>query len=370
VSKTFPNGVKAVSDFSLEIADGEFVVLVGPSGCGKSTILRTIAGLEDLDEGEIWIDEREISGIAPGKRDIAMVFQNYALYPHMSVYKNLAYSLTVGRVKREEIDRRVRETAKLLGIDELLDRRPGQLSGGQSQRVALGRAIVREPKVFLMDEPLSNLDAQLRQAMRTMMTRLHLQLKSTFLYVTHDQVEAMTMGDRIVIMKEGEIQQADTPEAVYQNPRNRFVAEFIGAPQINILPAALCRRERAVFANIDTNAIQIPDSVAEQLSGAAWETPTVDIGIRPEDITVRPAHTSGGVPAAVELRQSAGSEVYLHLRFLSGGHPVVAKVSPDHAAGRGDEVMVEINVRKLHFFDPVSGTSFSYNAYVNLLKTL
>ena len=283
IYKRYAGGVTAVSDFTLDIDDKEFIILVGPSGCGKSTTLRMVAGLEEISEGELYIGGRLVNDVAPKDRDIAMVFQNYALYPHMTVFENMAFGLKLRKTPKDEIKKRVTEAAKILDIEHLLDRKPKALSGGQRQRVAMGRAIVRNPKVFLMDEPLSNLDAKLRVAMRTEIKKLHNKLQTTFMYVTHDQTEAMTMGTRIVVMKDGVIQQVDTPANLYTKPDNVFVAGFIGSPQMNFVTATLSKENGSVYASFGDNKIMIPNGkVTPELEGYIGKE--VIVGIRPEDI--------------------------------------------------------------------------------------
>nr|MCR4885414.1 sn-glycerol-3-phosphate ABC transporter ATP-binding protein UgpC [Clostridiales bacterium] len=284
IYKVYPGGVTAVSDFNLDIEDKEFIVLVGPSGCGKSTTLRMVAGLEEISDGELYIGDKLVNDVAPKDRDIAMVFQNYALYPHMTVYDNMAFGLKLRKTPKEEIKKRVEEAARILDIEHLLNRKPKALSGGQRQRVALGRAIVREPKVFLMDEPLSNLDAKLRVAMRTEITKLHNRLQTTFIYVTHDQTEAMTMGSRIVIMKDGVVQQTDTPQNNYDYPSNKFVAGFIGSPQMNFFDVHFSRQGDKVYAVFGENAVVVPKDILKRFKDESYLQKEVTMGIRPEDI--------------------------------------------------------------------------------------
>ena len=325
VYKVYPGGITAVSDFNLEIGDKEFIVLVGPSGCGKSTTLRMIAGLEEISDGELFIGDKMVNDVAPKDRDIAMVFQNYALYPHMTVYNNMAFGLKLRKTPKVEIKQRVDEAARILDITDLLGRKPKALSGGQRQRVALGRAIVREPKVFLMDEPLSNLDAKLRVQMRTEITRLHQRLQTTFIYVTHDQTEAMTMGTRIVIMKDGLIQQADTPQNCFDYPANKFVAGFIGSPQMNFFTARLAAEDDRVWALFGENKIS--------------------------------SHPEAAMLAHVEVTELMGSETYLHF-FVSGkAENVIARVDPRVVNRVGDDVKVAIDASKLYFFDKDSELS-------------
>ena len=356
VRKVYPGGVIAVQGADLEIADKEFVVLVGPSGCGKSTTLRMIAGLEDLSAGEIYIGGRLVNNIAPKDRDIAMVFQSYALYPHMTVYKNLAFGLKLRKIPRQEIDLRVREAAEILGITDLLARRPKALSGGQRQRVAVGRAIVRQPQVFLFDEPLSNLDAKLRVQMRAEIIKLHQQLQSTMVYVTHDQVEAMTMGDRIVVMHEGEIQQVDTPMHVYRHPANRFVASFIGSPPMNLIEGALeAVADTLRFrAGDGTLALEPPRDCVEVLTPYAGQP--VCCGIRPEDMAIAAPGTDPcwqPLEAVLEVVEPMGAETYLH--FTLNGQPATARVRTETPPAVNEACALAVNTERLHFFDSETG---------------
>ena len=320
VYKKYEGGVVAVSDFNLDVADKEFVILVGPSGCGKSTTLRMLAGLEDISEGEIYIDDRCVNDVLPKDRDIAMVFQNYALYPHMSVRDNMAFALKLRKMPKDEINRRVQEAAKILEIEHLLDRKPKALSGGQRQRVALGRAIVRDPKVFLMDEPLSNLDAKLRVQMRVEITKLHHRLKTTFVYVTHDQTEAMTMGTRIVVMKDGFIQQVDSPTELYDNPVNTFVAGFIGMPPMNFINAVINVEGSDVFVSFENVTIKLPEryAVEEVMERDGQE---VIFGVRPEaitdDITYVTDHPESAFTADVDVVEMLGAESPQLVRLLT-----------------------------------------------------
>ena len=315
-------GVVAVQEFSLDIADKEFIVLVGPSGCGKSTTLRMVAGLEDISEGELYIDDCLMNGVAPKDRDIAMVFQNYALYPHMSVYDNMAFSLKLKHVDKAEIDKKVREAAEILGITEYLDRKPKALSGGQRQRVAIGRAIVRNPKVFLMDEPLSNLDAKLRNQMRAEIIKLRQKIDTTFIYVTHDQTEAMTLGDRIVIMKDGYIQQIGTPQQVFDHPANMFVAGFIGTPQMNIFDAKLLCKDGKYSVKIgDTEVVLSPEKQAA-LSANDIKEQDVYAGVRPEHLVIG----ESGIKGTMDVSELMGSSAHLHITG-EDGHEIVAVVS-------------------------------------------
>ena len=359
IYKKYPGGVVAVSDVNLEIRDKEFIVLVGPSGCGKSTTLRMIAGLEEISEGELYIGDRLVNDIAPKDRDIAMVFQNYALYPHMTVFDNMAFGLKLRKVPKAEIERKVNEAAKILDLTHLLERKPKAMSGGQRQRVALGRAIVRSPKVFLLDEPLSNLDAKLRAQMRTEIAKIHKKLGTTFIYVTHDQTEAMTMGDRIVCMKDGFVQQIDTPQNLYENPVNKFVAGFLGSPQMNFIDAEL-KEEYGQFivefgaTNGRGNRYQIivPESkVNEDLGNYVGKE--IILGVRPESIHDEEMYLSnastGVIDANVEITEMMGAETYLYL--LCEGIPLTARVSPRSTARPGDDIKVAIDPNRIHIFD-------------------
>ncbi|MCL4393573.1 MAG: ABC transporter ATP-binding protein [Chloroflexi bacterium] len=350
VTKQFGE-VKAVNDLSLEIKDKEFLVLVGPSGCGKTTALRLLAGLEEVSAGEIKIGERVVNEVAPKDRDIAMVFQSYALYPHMSVYDNMAFGLRLRKTAKSEIDRRVKEAADILGIDGLLGRKPKQLSGGQRQRVALGRAIVREPKVFLMDEPLSNLDAKLRVQTRAEISKLHQRLETTFIYVTHDQTEAMTMGTRIAVMRDGVLQQLDSPQRLYDFPANIFVAGFIGSPAMNFFDATVSRSGEDISLDASSFKVQVPTGRREKLNGLVGKS--VVLGVRPEDIHDRdfvPGAISGAAVAAqVDVMEPMGSEIYLYL--VSGSQSFVARVDPRSQARPGKGIEVMLNIDHLHVFD-------------------
>ena len=307
-------GVVAVQQFSLDIADREFVVLVGPSGCGKSTTLRMIAGLEEITDGELYIGDKLMNDVAPKDRDIAMVFQNYALYPHMTVYENMAFSLKLKKCSKEEIDKRVREAAQILNITEYLDRKPKALSGGQRQRVAIGRAIVRNPAVFLMDEPLSNLDAKLRNQMRAELIKLRQRIDTTFIYVTHDQTEAMTLGDRIVIMKDGFIQQVGTPQQVFDHPANLFVAGFIGTPQMNFFDGSLVKRNGRYFIETDGLSVELSEDKQQRLAAKDVAEQQVTVGVRPEHVIIG----QSGIPAKVDVSEMMGSSVHLHMSALGG----------------------------------------------------
>lgn len=353
IYKRYAGGVEAVKDFNIDIADKEFIILLGPSGCGKSTTLRMIAGLEEISEGELYIGDRLMNEVAPKDRDIAMVFQNYALYPHMSVFENMAFGLKLRKTPKEEIKRRVQEAAEILDIDHLLDRKPKALSGGQRQRVALGRAIVREPQVFLMDEPLSNLDAKLRAQMRTEINKLHKKLQTTFVYVTHDQIEAMTMGTRIVCMKDGIIQQIASPQELYENPVNMFVAGFIGSPQMNFVNAVIEKKENGLYINFGKSSVKIPEGKAKKLAGMDYVGKEVIFGIRPEDVHDEQMYvttlTDSVVDAEVDVTEAMGAETYLYLTIE--GNNFVARVNPRTNAQPKDNIKIAFDMEKMHLFD-------------------
>ncbi len=352
VFKTYPGGVTAVSDFNIDIEDKEFIILVGPSGCGKTTTLRMIAGLEEITKGELYIGDKLCNDVAPKDRDIAMVFQNYALYPHMTVFDNMAFGLKLRKTPKEEIKRRVHEAARILSIEHLLDRRPKALSGGQRQRVALGRAIVREPKVFLMDEPLSNLDAKLRVQMRTEISKLHLKLNTTFIYVTHDQTEALTMGTRIVVMKDGFVQQIDSPQKLYDEPVNVFVAGFIGSPQMNMANALVDKQEDKVVLKFGDYSLELPENKAKALEEQGYIGKEVIFGIRPEDIHDEEdwlAKSSAILDASVEVTERLGSETYLYV--LINDINFTARVSPKSKTNSGDTIKVTFDMPHIHIFD-------------------
>ena len=361
VYKIFDDGTTAVNDFSLEIADKEFIILVGPSGCGKSTTLRMIAGLEHITKGELKIGDRIVNDVAPKDRDIAMVFQSYALYPHMTVYKNMAFGLELRKMPKDEIDKRVREAARVLDIEHLLKRKPKALSGGQRQRVALGRAMVRSPSVFLLDEPLSNLDAKLRTNMRTEIKKLHQRLGTTFIYVTHDQTEAMTMGDRIVVMKDGVIQQVDSPQNLYKHPQNMFVAGFIGSPQMNFLDAEVKSKNGKIFLSLAENELDVTDSFAKTNEIKEYFNKSVKVGIRPEDVTVDNefiVKNPGKVlTAKLEVSELMGSESYLYLDY--SGQKLTARVAADSPAN--ETVELGILTDRIHLFDPNSTSTIIKN---------
>ncbi len=352
IFKKYPGGVTAVSDFNLEIKDKEFIVLVGPSGCGKSTTLRMIAGLEEITEGELFIGDRLVNDVAPKDRNIAMVFQNYALYPHMTVSENMAFGLKLNKTPKDEIKRRVEEAARILDITHLLDRKPKALSGGQKQRVALGRAIVRNPMVFLLDEPLSNLDAKLRATMRTELTKLHNRVQTTFIYVTHDQVEAMTMATRIVVMKDGLIQQVDTPQNLYDKPVNIFVAGFIGTPQMNFINGVLTKKDDDVYFTFEENrTIKVPADKANAPELQEYIGQEVVVGIRPEDIDdeATEAPEDSTVDAFVDVTELMGAEIYLYLTI--GETNLTARVSPRSKSKAGDTINITFDTSKMHIFD-------------------
>lgn len=352
-------GVVAVQEFNLDIADKEFIVLVGPSGCGKSTTLRMIAGLEEISDGELFIENKRMNDVAPKDRDIAMVFQNYALYPHMTVFDNMAFGLKLRKVRKEEIKRRVEEAAKILDIEHLLDRRPKALSGGQKQRVALGRAIVREPRVFLLDEPLSNLDAKLRASMRSELTKLHQRLKTTFIYVTHDQVEAMTMATRIVVMKDGVIQQVDTPQNLYDFPCNIFVAGFIGTPQMNFIKGMLVKKGEDVFFEFGNSSIKVPKEKTEKEGFKDYIGKEVIGALRPELLHDEPLYlskfTDSTIEAYVEFTELMGAEIYLYLKAGEDKEGdeinLISRVSSRSTAKAGDTIKIAIDTSRMHFFD-------------------
>jgi multiple sugar transport system ATP-binding protein len=390
VSKIYgAEGPSAVSDLNLDIEDGEFIVLVGPSGCGKTTALRMVAGLESITEGTISIGERVVNSVPPKERDIAMVFQNYALYPHMTVYDNMAFGLKLRKLAKEEIDRRVLEAAKILGLDEFLDRKPKALSGGQRQRVAMGRAIVREPKAFLMDEPLSNLDAKLRVQMRSEIARIQHELSTTTLYVTHDQVEAMTMGDRVAVIRKGVLQQVDSPQFLYDHPHNLFVAGFIGSPAMNMVEATLARANGSSTIEFGGYRLAVPDDVLGSRPGLkAFEGKQVVVGIRPEDMedaTLLPdAPADRRITSGVMLREALGADVLVHFMIkapvvmtedtkelagdvgrealeavekgaMAGESEFLARLNPRTTAQMGQPIELVVDVHRLHFFDPETG---------------
>ena len=352
IGKTYPNGFQAVKDFNLEIEDKEFIIFVGPSGCGKSTTLRMIAGLEEISDGILEIDGKVMNDVEPKDRDIAMVFQNYALYPHMTVRENMAFGLKLRKIPKEEIDQKVNDAARILGLEELLDRKPKALSGGQRQRVAMGRAIVRNPKVFLMDEPLSNLDAKLRVQMRTEIAALHQRLGTTIIYVTHDQTEAMTLGTRIVVMKDGVVQQVDTPQNLYDRPTNLFVAGFMGSPQMNFMEGEVKVEgdvTKILFAGTE---IPLPADKSKKLIDGGYNGKTVTFGIRPEDIDDSEdfvARSQAVFESKVNVYELLGAEVFLY--FDLGDKPITARVDAKTKSRPGDTIRVAFDVEKIHVFD-------------------
>lgn len=352
IGKTYPNGFEGVKDFNLEIEDKEFIIFVGPSGCGKSTTLRMIAGLEDITSGTLKIDGRVVNDVEPADRDIAMVFQTYALYPHMTVYDNMAFPLMLRKVPKADIDKAVHEAARILDLEKLLDRKPSALSGGQRQRVAMGRAIVRRPKVYLMDEPLSNLDAKLRVQMRAEISKLHDRLGATIIYVTHDQTEAMTLGTRIVVMKDGVMQQVDTPSKLYSEPCNLFVAGFIGSPQMNFIDATVVEKDGAVALSFGSNVVTLPDAKAAALKPYAGKV--VVMGIRPEDVVEEHEYAEGKalseqIDATVTVYELLGSEAMIY-GDVDGGQ-ISAHISASNPVRTGNRIKVAFDVDKLHVFD-------------------
>ncbi|MDO5406266.1 MAG: sn-glycerol-3-phosphate ABC transporter ATP-binding protein UgpC [Eubacteriales bacterium] len=348
VNKSYSNGFQAVKDFNLEIRDGEFIIFVGPSGCGKSTTLRMVAGLEDISSGELWIDNQLANFLEPGERGLSMVFQNYALYPYMSVYENMAFGLRVNHLEKAEIDKRVREAAELLQISHLLDRKPNALSGGQKQRVAIGSVLVRKPKLFLMDEPLSNLDAKLRTQMRVELAKIHRQFGATIIYVTHDQVEAMTLGDRIVVMKEGVIQQVASPNELYNNPVNQFVAGFIGSPAMNFLKVLVTREGEQAILKCGEYRLAISKILERRLQEKGYLGKELMLGIRPEDL-----HEDGSETCRLQMnvmvREGLGAEVLLHGEII--GEPVCAKMPPSCQVQNHEKIWLYPDMSKVKLFD-------------------
>ena len=366
ICKSYDNGFQAAKNVNIDIEDKEFIVLVGPSGCGKSTTLRMIAGLEDITSGTLKIDDRVVNDVEPKERDIAMVFQNYALYPHMTVYDNMSFSLKLRKMDKQEIDKKVKEAAKILQLENLLDRKPKALSGGQRQRVALGRSIVRNPKVFLMDEPLSNLDAKLRTEMRAQISKLHKDLGATFIYVTHDQTEAMTMGDRIVVMKDGVVQQINKPKVLYDNPVNKFVASFIGSPQMNFMDAEILKEGDDIVASISGKDVKfvIPKGKAAFLEEKGYVGKTIIVGIRPEDIHKEKVFLdmseNSQFKADVVIRERMGAEIYAYLDFK--GTELIAKFD-----GRSDimpkqTLDLALDMNRMHFFDKETEENILFDA--------
>ena len=383
VGKIYPNGTRALEDVNIEINDGEFVVLVGPSGCGKTTLLRMVAGLEDITEGEISIADKLVNEVAPKDRDIAMVFQNYALYPHMSVYDNMAFSLKLRKLPKDEIDKKVKDAAKTLEIDELLDRKPKALSGGQRQRVAMGRAIVRSPQAFLMDEPLSNLDAKLRVQMRAELGQLHTQLETTTLYVTHDQVEAMTMGDRVAVIRKGLLQQIDTPREIYLYPKNIFVAGFIGSPSMNFVYGTATKSGKGMKINFGENEVNVASAPKALM---AYEGKEIVVGIRPEafedSVYANEKEFSEYIEIEISLLEQLGSDTYVHfykdikpvqteaiaeiladegedISVLGSETKFIARINPNSSVEEGQKINLALDPTKLHYFDPDTGLAIT-----------
>lgn len=360
IYKKYENGFTAVEDFQLNIEDKEFIIFVGPSGCGKTTTLRMIAGLEEISEGELLIDGEKMNHVSASDRDIAMVFQNYALYPHMTVKDNIAYSLKIHHEKKAVIEQKVKEAAQILGLEEVLERKPGQLSGGQKQRVAMGRAIVRNPKVFLMDEPLSNLDAKLRGQMRVEIARLYHKLNCTFIYVTHDQTEAMTLGTRIVVMKDGKIQQVDTPQNLFKYPANQFVAGFIGTPPMNFCDARVEVNGENVSLQIDTCRLELPKEKADKLLSGNYANKEVVLGIRPEHISIaadenQPFHAAG----RVDVYEMLGSDAIVYISQQNEEQKLIANISAEQKIAAGDYVKLSFDTEKIHLFDKATGTTIT-----------
>jgi multiple sugar transport system ATP-binding protein len=386
LTKVYPNGFEAVHEFDLEVADGEFMILVGPSGCGKTTAMRMVAGLEEITSGTLRIDGEIMNDVSPRDRDIAMVFQNYALYPHMTVGENIGFALKMKHTPKDQIEKKVRETADILGLSEWIDRKPGQLSGGQRQRVAMGRAIVREPKVFLMDEPLSNLDAKLRVQMRAEVARIQRRLGVATIYVTHDQVEAMTMGDRVAVMRAGVVLQCDKPQTIYDHPVNLFVAGFMGSPSMNLFEAHLGEGARTLF--LGSQKVELPATVlTAKPSLADFSNKEVVVGIRPESLMIAGTNTNESAKDSVyfegdvDLVEALGSEILVH--FSTDAHRVeaegmysddaeglnagsiaqrgegVARVPPETQLVLGERVRLQVNPKRLFFFDPANGSSLS-----------
>ena len=353
ITKTYEDGNTVISDLNLEIKDKEFIILVGPSGCGKSTTLRMIAGLEEVTSGDLFIGDKRVNDDAPKDRDIAMVFQSYALYPHMTVYKNMAFALELRKVNKKEIDRKVREVAKILEIEDYLNRKPRALSGGQRQRVALGRAMVRDPAVFLLDEPLSNLDAKLRTEMRSQIIRLHQKLQTTFVYVTHDQAEAMTMADRIVVMKDGFIQQVDTPSELYEHPCNMFVAGFIGTPKMNFVDAVLVENNHILYLEFSGYTISLPERMQNNEKLRGYLGKKIVFGIRPEDLHANEKYENENktnrIDLHVEIAEMMGSEIYLYGEL--GGEKIIANVPSNKKVENNSDVALYIDTNRVHIFD-------------------
>ena len=351
VYKKYDDGVTAVSDFNLQIEDKEFVIFVGPSGCGKSTTLRMIAGLEEISQGELFIDGKQMNHVPSCNRDIAMVFQNYALYPHMTVAENMAYSMRLKGVSKKDRRKKVEEVAQILGLSQVLDRKPAELSGGQKQRVAMGRAIVRHPKAFLMDEPLSNLDAKLRNQMRVEIMKLYRQLDTTFIYVTHDQTEAMTLGTKLVVMKAGEIQQIATPEELYNEPANLFVASFIGVPQMNFFHGKCgIDKEKHAVVRVEGQTFHVSEDLEKRIYEKGYMGEEVIVGIRPEDMVVLPDESEEGLEAKINVYEMLGAEAYLY--FDCNGESRAIRIEAESKIRKGDRVRYTFQEERIHLFDP------------------
>ncbi len=349
IKKTYEDGVTVIDNLNLKFKDKEFIILVGPSGCGKSTTLRMIAGLEEITDGELFIGDRKVNDVSPKDRDIAMVFQSYALYPHMTVYKNMAFGLKNRKVPKDEIDKKVKAAAKMLDIESYLNRKPRALSGGQRQRVALGRAMVREPAVFLLDEPLSNLDAKLRTEMRSRISMLHKELKTTFVYVTHDQTEAMTMADRIVVMKDGFVQQFDTPQVLYNHPQNMFVAGFIGSPQMNFINCKIKKKEKDYYALFESYSIRLPKRMNDNL--LMYADKDVILGIRPENMSLSD-EKENSVELKVDIAEMTGASYYLYGELC--GKKIIANVSSNQNIENNKKYRLKLDVDRIHIFDKIN----------------
>lgn len=355
IYKKFEDGVTAVKDFHLDIEDKEFVIFVGPSGCGKSTTLRMIAGLEEISDGDLLIDGQRMNYVQSCDRDIAMVFQNYALYPHMSVYENIAYSLKLKKVSKKEIQKKVESVAHILELEQVLNRKPSELSGGQKQRVAMGRAIIRNPKVFLMDEPLSNLDAKLRNQMRAEILKLYKKMETTFVYVTHDQTEAMTLGTKIVVLKDGEIQQVASPEELYKHPRNVFVAGFIGTPSMNFFQTTCIPIHGELYLQTEKEErITLPSDLAGMLRKRDYINEKIILGVRPEDMRI---NAEEGIASKVSVYEMLGAEAYLYFEYLGKTHAI--RTNADTTLRRGDKIKVGFDMDKVHLFDAGKGIRIS-----------
>lgn len=350
ICKTYPGGVEAVKNVNLEIHDKEFVVFVGPSGCGKSTTLRMIAGLEEITSGDLYIDDKRVNNVEPKDRDIAMVFQNYALYPYMTVYENMSFGLRLRKYPKKEIEQKVKAVAKTLGLEEYLNRKPQNLSGGQRQRVALGRAIVRDPKAFLLDEPLSNLDAKMRTQMRTEIIKLHKDLQATFVYVTHDQVEAMTMGTRIVVMKDGLVQQVDSPENLYDYPANKFVASFIGTPQMNFINAVVEKEDDSFTVKFGAVKLPLPKTVTDRLIDTEFGKKEVTIGVRPEDVVITEKN-DGAIKATVRVTEKLGNETLVYCSLAGREDDFVVRAGAHSNVEQDTEIWLRVDSKQIKLFD-------------------